>query len=77
MSLNQDARVYAGLLDGEESATHQLEDGRAAWVHVARGSVELNGTLLSAGDGAGIDKPGLLEFSGASESEVLLFDLAA
>lgn len=77
VSLNQDARVYAGLLDGGDAARHELGEGRVAWVHVARGSIELNGNPLSAGDGASVDEPGRLEFSNPNEAEILLFDLAA
>lgn len=77
VSLNQDARVYAGLLDGGDAARHELDEGRVAWVHVARGSIELNGNPLSAGDGASVDEPGRLEFSNPNDAEILLFDLAA
>ena len=36
MKIHQDARLYAGLLDGDESAELPLAAGRRAWVHVAR-----------------------------------------
>ena len=47
LTVRQDARVYAGLFDGKESATLKLSANRYAYVHVARGSVELNGQLLT------------------------------
>ncbi|MBM4364479.1 MAG: pirin family protein, partial [Deltaproteobacteria bacterium] len=47
VSLHQDVRLLAGLFDGDEAATHALAPGRYAWVHVARGSVELSGTRLA------------------------------
>src|SRR5690242_3155849 len=50
--IHQDARVHAGLLAARESATHSLEPGRKAWLHVARGTVAANGTRLETGDGA-------------------------
>src|SRR5579885_2135375 len=34
--IHQDARVYAGLFDGEETATLKIEPGRTLYVHVAR-----------------------------------------
>jgi hypothetical protein len=36
VSIHQDARVYAALLDGAERAVHPLAPGRCAYVHVAR-----------------------------------------
>ena len=50
--------------------------GRGAWIHVARGSVCLNGTKLQAGDGASLDTPGPLTLDQGQDAEVLLFDMA-
>ncbi len=75
LSIHQDASVYGALLDGGEQVAHQLEEGRSAWVHVARGSVELNGKRLEAGDGAAVSGERSLELSGGKQAEVLLFDL--
>jgi redox-sensitive bicupin YhaK (pirin superfamily) len=44
-------------------------------VHVAEGSVELNGKRLSAGDGAAISKESRLQLVGSGKAQVLLFDL--
>jgi len=74
VSLNQDVDMYAALLDGEESATHELAAGRLAWVQVARGSIEVNGQVLVAGDGASVKGPATLEFNGGEQAEVVLFD---
>ena len=46
LHVRQDARVYAALIDGKENATLELAADRYAYVHVARGSVELNGMAL-------------------------------
>src|SRR5580698_184373 len=50
--LQQDARGYAGQFDGEESARLVLAQNRYAYVHVARGSLVVNGVQLGEGDGA-------------------------
>ena len=53
--------------------------GRYAWVHVARGTVEVSGETLSAGDAIAIeDEPEVVVrgLSNESPGEVLLFDLA-
>src|SRR5437773_1879149 len=48
--IHQDARVFAGLLDGSESATLDVANGRRIYVHVARGALTANGAALDAGD---------------------------
>lgn len=75
LSVYQDARVHAGLFDGPEQATHPLPAARYAYVHVARGSIEINGVRLSAGDGARIRDERHLDFRDGHDAEVLLFDL--
>jgi redox-sensitive bicupin YhaK (pirin superfamily) len=73
--LRQDARVYAGLFDGVERATCALAPDRSAYVHVARGALELNGLALSAGDGVQVRDERLLMLTNGEDSEVLVFDL--
>lgn len=75
LSVYQDAKVYAGLIDGEETAQVELDHDRYAYVHIARGSVNINGYRFSAGDGARIRKENTLKFSQGEQAEVLLFDL--
>jgi hypothetical protein len=76
VKIHQDARVYASVLEGGDAVTHALQSGRQAYVHVARGSVELNGTKLTTGDGAKISGEKELRLSGGQGAEVLLFDMA-
>ncbi len=74
--LHQDASIYAGLFDGAERATHQLAPGRRAYVHLARGKLNVNGQPLAAGDALkAIGVPELVLERG-EQAEVLLFDLA-
>jgi redox-sensitive bicupin YhaK (pirin superfamily) len=76
VSIHQDAAVYAALLDGAEAATHPLSPGRRAYVHVARGSVRVNGRMLQAGDAAKIADEAAVTLDAADDAEVLLFDLS-
>jgi redox-sensitive bicupin YhaK (pirin superfamily) len=76
VTINQDARVYASLLNQGQSIKHTFDTGRYAWLQLARGSLEVNGANLSAGDGAAISKESRVEISAAEDSELLLFDLA-
>jgi redox-sensitive bicupin YhaK (pirin superfamily) len=74
VTVHQDARVYAGLFDGAERASHSLAQGRLCYVHVARGSVQANGKKLAAGDALKTDAAEIRIESG-EQAEILLFDL--
>lgn len=76
LNIHQDARLYSAILEDGQRVEHQLAPGRGAWLQVARGSVELNGTTLVQGDGAAIEEETALAITSKGESEVLLFDLA-
>jgi len=76
VSVHQDASVYAGLLGPGDRAAHQVRPGRHSWVHVARGSIDLNGQTLREGDGAAVSDEERLDLTAKDNSEVLLFDLA-
>jgi redox-sensitive bicupin YhaK (pirin superfamily) len=76
LTIHQDARLYlASLLPGQE-ASHDMERGRAAWLQVLKGSVNLQGNPLSAGDGVAITDENAIAVQATGPSEVLLFDLA-
>ena len=75
LSVYQDARVHAGLFDGDEQQVFRAPPGRYAYVHVARGALDVNGQRLEAGDGARLRNPGEIRLSGGRAAEVLLFDL--
>ena len=75
VSIRQDARVYATLLDGNARVAHPLARGRRAYVHVARGEVMVNGEKLREGDGAKIAGVEAVELAAGRAAEVLLFDL--
>jgi redox-sensitive bicupin YhaK (pirin superfamily) len=75
VTLHQDVALYAALLDEGEKASLTLGAGRHAWVHVARGSVTLNGKKLGEGDGAALTDERTVSLDGHG-GEVLVFDLA-
>lgn len=75
LRINQDARLYASLLDIGQAVTHDLAPGRGAWVQVVSGDVAVNGKPLNAGDGAAIEDTDLVIVTAGSAAEVLLFDL--
>lgn len=73
--LQQDVRLYSGLFDAAETAELALQSGRLAYVHVARGSVTVNGQALHAGDAIMLEGESRVEVSGGENAEVLVFDL--
>jgi len=71
----QDAKVYAGLFDGEEQGSLRVATGRLMYVHVARGQVSANGEALTAGDALKIRGETDLTLTAGRAAEVLVFDL--
>lgn len=76
VKIHQDAKVYAGLFDGAEKARLEIATARLGYVHVARGSIAVNGRRLSAGDAAKTgDEP--IALADGQDAEVIVFDLPA
>ena len=74
--IHTDAKLYAGLFDGAESAELPLAEGRLTYVHLVRGSLTVNGQKLKAGDALQIAKETALRLEAGEGAEVLVFDLA-
>lgn len=75
VTLHQDVRLYAGLLDADSVLTHPLQAGRRGYLHVARGDVVVNAQPLAAGDALKLEHEPVLSVSASTGAEVLLFDL--
>ncbi len=74
--IHQDVDLWLALVAKGERRALSLRPGRQAWVHVARGSVDVNGTRLGEGDGAAITGAESVALEGIDPAEVLIFDLA-
>ena len=74
--IHQDACLYAALLDATDRVAQSIDSGRRAYVHVARGSVTVNGRGLEAGDALKAAEVREIVLEKAENAEVLLFDLA-
>ena len=77
VSMNADARLFAGLIDGDEKASLTLDPTRKSYVQLVRGELEVNGQKLSGGDAAMIEGESKIELGAGKDAEVLVFDLAA
>ena len=81
--MHQNASLYIGQFGTGEQATHAIEPGRHAYVHVARGELELRGSdgphRLGAGSGAALTGETHIvlvgQMSNGARGEALLFDL--
>jgi quercetin 2,3-dioxygenase len=76
VTVHQDVSLFAGRLAAGARSEHLLGAGRHAWLQVARGSLDVNGQLLRAGDGLAASDESRLAITARDDSEMLLFDLA-
>jgi quercetin 2,3-dioxygenase len=76
--INQDAHMFVAELAKGAEIPYSLASKRAAWVHVVRGGVAVNGIELQTGDAAAVSGEEKLALTGldSEPSEILLFDLA-
>jgi redox-sensitive bicupin YhaK (pirin superfamily) len=75
VTVHQDARLYAALLDGADAVEHEVAPGRRIYLHVVRGSVQANGQALATGDAMKVTGETRIRIGNPSAAEVLLFDL--
>jgi quercetin 2,3-dioxygenase len=76
LTIHADASMYAGLFNDTERAELALDPKRLAYVHLARGRANVNGTPLAAGDGAQLDGESRLVIDQGRDAEVIVFDLS-
>ena len=75
VTIHADARLYAGLLDGKQSAQLTLAPNRKSYVHLVRGELDVNGQRLTAGDAALLADEIQVNLTHGKDAEVLVFDL--
>jgi redox-sensitive bicupin YhaK (pirin superfamily) len=77
VTIHADAKLYAGLFDGDQTAEVVLDPARKAYVHLVRGALEVNGHCIGTGDAVLLENENLISLAKGIESEVLVFDLAS
>ncbi len=75
ISINRDTDIYISRLKAGEDVSLSVKENRNVWVQVVKGDLEINGALVSAGDGVAISQEKLVEAKAKSEAELILFDL--
>ena len=75
--IHADAKLYAGLFDGNENASLDINPQRKAYVHLVRGKLAVNGQRIAAGDAVLLEQENQIQIDNADKAEVLVFDLAS
>ena len=75
--IHADAKIYAGLFDGQEAASLSLSPARKTYIHLVKGSLQVNSLPLAQGDAALLSLESHLHLGHGQNAEVLVFDLAA
>jgi quercetin 2,3-dioxygenase len=76
LQVQQDVLLWVTVLAAGERRELGLGPDRHAWIHVARGTLSLDGTRLTEGSGAAVSGQDALHLTGEGDAEVLVFDLA-
>jgi len=75
LGVRQDVRILTAKVLPNQTLTHGFAAGRAGWLHVATGSVIVDGQRLEAGDAIAIEDQESVRVAGIADAEILLFDL--
>src|SRR5450755_3247927 len=75
VTVHQDADLYAARVSAGTELVHQPAPGRHLWLQVARGSVEVDGESLTAGDAMSwVDRTKII-VRARERGEILMFDM--
>jgi len=77
VKIQQDARIYAAVLNDTQQVQLDVDRQRCVYVHVARGSVAVNGTRLNLGDAVKITQVTQITLTHGSDAEVIVLNLPA
>lgn len=74
--LRSDTRICMTRLEEGSTIHRDFAPGRAGFLHVVDGAVEIEAHRLSAGDGLQFESTSRIEITAESEAELMLFDLS-
>ena len=74
--LRSDTCIYLSRMDEGAQVEKSFGAGRAGFIHVVDGMVDIEGQVLSAGDGLQFDAVSRCEVTARSNATMVLFDLA-
>lgn len=71
--INQDAFIYAGILNKNQNISHKIK--HQAYLLVSKGKIEIDNQIIKKGDGAEIIDMSLIDIKSIDDSEILLIDV--
>lgn len=75
LRMQQDALIYASVLDPGRHLFYDLARTRCAWLHVVVGSVTMGEVVLTEGDGIGLVDEPAISLTACEKTELLLVKL--
>lgn len=76
VSIHAEASIFATVAEAGAELNFTVERGRHAWLQVARGAMEVNGTVLKSGDAIATSTATQIHARAIQDTDALLFDLA-
>ncbi|HEY1079051.1 MAG TPA: pirin family protein [Bdellovibrio sp.] len=73
--IHQDVDLYASVFEAGTEKEFTFRPGRAGWLQLADGEIEVNGRVLKSGDALAIQEESAVKIKALKETEFLLFDL--
>lgn len=71
--IHQDATIHGGTMAAGQVITHEIH--KLGYIVVSKGRVEVDGTVVAAGDGLEVPQAGELNLRALEESEVIVIDV--
>ena len=75
LKIHQNMQLFASKLSERNQLQYALNENRSAYLQVASGSIEIEGTYLTTGDAALFDSAQTIKIKATDNAELLLFDL--
>lgn len=75
ITVHQDVAIYAGIFNDGTAHEYSINKERQVFLQVASGTIEVNGLLLSNGDGLMFVDESNVIMNNGKDAEILLFDL--
>jgi redox-sensitive bicupin YhaK (pirin superfamily) len=74
--ISQNAEMYVSYLEEGIKISHEIGDGRGVYLHVAEGSLTVNGHIAETGDAFLIENESTITITANTNTELILFDVA-
>jgi redox-sensitive bicupin YhaK (pirin superfamily) len=75
VKVHQDASVHVASLDPGVEVTHDITDGRGAYVYLIDGAATFEGEMVETGDAAKVTDQGSITIRASDRSELILVDV--